>query len=264
MKKLYTFLVACLVAGYAVAQCTPNGAANVTVVHPLPTDPLPNANIDVPYQGTGETISFAASGNAIDAAILASLVGSLPVPVPPGLATFSVQRIEVVSVDGLPPGMTATPSDVPSEWSAPDAGCFLLAGTPTASGNYTITFNTIMDVDYTSPLGNGSMTTPESPISYDLQVIGHASVDEFASEGLNLFPNPASDIFSISYPATGANTASLEIFDMSGKKVYAGQKSISSAGGTISLDVNGLANGLYRVSFVSGNVRTASKLTVSK
>eukprot|EP01036_Dinobryon_divergens_P003682 gene3682-4873_t len=52
------------------------------------------------YQGTnGLSISFAASGQDIDPALLTALLG-VSLPVPPGLATFAITRVEVQGVTG--------------------------------------------------------------------------------------------------------------------------------------------------------------------
>lgn len=265
MKKFYAFVVASVIATGAFAQCTVNGLADLTVVNPLPTDDLPNGSVGLAYQGSGLSISFSASGQDIDPAILTSLLG-VNLPVPPGLATFSVTRVQVTSTDGVPPGMTLVCSDSPAEWNETESGCYLLSGTPTTAGDYEITFNTIVDIEYVVTIGGqtGSITSPEAPIPYTMKVNDDASIVEFTAAGLNLFPNPAADVFTVSYPSTGSDMATIQVTDMSGKVVYSTSKSINAQGGSIQVDTDALANGMYRVTFASGNVNTASKLMVRK
>lgn len=231
----------------------------------MPTDDLPNGSVGLAYQGSGLSISFAASGQDIDPAILTALLG-VNLPVPAGLATFSVTRVQVTSTEGVPPGMTLVSNSNPTEWNQGQSGCFLLSGTPTTAGDYDVTFNTIVDIKYVITLGGqqGTFTSPEAPIPYSMRVNNDASIMEFSAAGLNLFPNPASDVFSISYPSTGSDMATITVSDMSGKVVYSASKSINAQGGSIQIDTDAFANGMYRVTFASGNVNTASKLMVRK
>jgi hypothetical protein len=266
MKKFYSIVVASLLAAGAFAQCTVSPLANLTVLDPLPTNDLPDGSVGLAYLGSGKSISFAASGQDIDPAILVALF-NVPLPIPAGAGTFSITRVQVQSVDGVPPGMTAVSSDTPSEWNEGESGCFLLSGTPTTAGDYNITFNVILDIDYVITITGtaGTFTTPQAaPVPYSMRVLNNASVNEFNASGLNLFPNPANEMFSVSYPSTGSDMATINVTDMSGKTVYTASKSINAQGGSIQIGTDGLANGMYRVTFASGNVNTASKLVVRK
>lgn len=266
MKKLSALLAASVVSAAVFAQCTVSPLANLTVLSPLPTDPLPDGYVGTAYQGNGVSLSFAASGQDIDPAILTALLG-VSLPVPPGLATFSITRVEVQGVTGVPPGMTASSPDSPTEWNEGDAGCFLLSGTPTTPGDYEITFDVSVDIEYiiTATGTAGTFTPPQAaPVPYQMRVRNDMSIPEFGAAGLNLFPNPANSEFTITYPATQTDMAQLEITDMSGKVVASMSKSISANGGNMSVDVNGLANGLYRVMFNAGSVHTSTKLMVQK
>lgn len=266
MKKLSALLAASVVSAAVFAQCTVNPLANLTVLSPLPTDPLADAWVGTAYQGNGQSISFAASGQDIDPAMLTALF-NVNLPVPPGTATFAVTRVQVQGVNGVPPGMTAVSLDNPTEWNEGQSGCFLLSGTPTTAGDYEITFDVIVDIEYTITLTgtSGTFTTPQpAPVPYEMRVRGDMSIDEFKAAGLQLFPNPAGDVFTIAYPATQADMATIEITDMGGKTVATMNQNINANGGNASIDINGLANGLYRVTFNAGTVRTATKLVVQR
>lgn len=266
MKKLSALLAASVVSAAVFAQCTVNPLANLTVLSPLPTDPLPDGFVGAAYQGNGLSISFAASGQDIDPAMLTSLFG-VNLPVPPGSATFAITRVEVQNVSGAPAGITVVSPDSPTEWNEGDAGCFRVSGTPTTAGDYEITFDVILDIEYTIALTGttGTFTTPQAaPVPYEMRVRGDLAIDEFKASGLNLFPNPAGDVFTIAYPATQADVATIEITDMGGKTVAKVNQNINSNGGNVNVDVNGLANGLYRVTFSAGTVRTATKLMVQR
>ena len=264
MKKLSALLAATVLSAAVFAQCTPNPLAGLTVLYPLPTDPLPDAFVGATYQGSGLSVTFAASGQPIDPAIITALL-NINLPVPAGTATFAVTRVEVVDVSGLPAGITAVSPDSPTEWNQGDAGCFRISGTPTTPGDYQVNFSVNVDIEYTITFTGttGTFSTPQAvPIPYDMKVRNDLSIAEFNASGLNLYPNPASNAFVVSYPATNADMASIEITDLNGKTVSVSSKSINGAGGNLQVDISSLANGLYRVTFTAGNVRTASKLVV--
>lgn len=263
MKKFYSLIVASALTTAAFAQCSVSPLANLTVLNPLPTNDLPSGSVGLPYNGSGVSITFAASGQPIDPATLAVLIPNLSLPIPAGLASFSVTRVQVTGVSGLPAGLTAVSSDTPADWSS-DAGCYLISGTPTTAGSYDITFNTILTIHYVVTLGgqSGDFTSPEAPVKYTTVVNNNASITEFSAAGFNLFPNPATENFSISYPSTNADMATIEVTDLSGKVVYVANKSINAQGGSIQISTDGLANGMYHVTFKAGDIRTASKLVV--
>lgn len=266
MKKLSALLAASVVSAAVFAQCTVNPLANLTVLSPMPTDPLPDGFVGQAYQGSGLSISFAASGQNIDPAVLVALF-NINLPVPAGTATFAVTRVQVQNVSGLPGGITAVSPDNPTEWNQGESGCFRVSGTPTAAGDFQITFDMLVDIKYTITLTGttGTFTPPQAvPVPYQMRVRNDMSIDEFGAKGLSLFPNPAGDVFTVSYPATQTDLANIQITDMSGKTVASMSKTINSNGGNLSVDINGLANGMYRVSFNAGNVHTATKLVVQK
>lgn len=264
MKKLSAFLAASLCSAAVFAQCTPSPLAYLTIVSPLPTNALPDGFVGTAYQGSGLSVSFVASGQAIDPGTL-PIPLPLPVQIPPGLATVSITRVEVVDVTGLPPGMTRACNNGSCSWSVGAMGCILLSGTPTQAGDYTITFSTNLEGTYTSPIQSGNFTSPAPvPVRYDMKVRNDLSIAEFSASGFSLYPNPAGDMFTVAYPATESNLATIDVTDMSGKTVASFSKNIDSYGGNVSFDISNLSNGLYRVLFSAGSVRSASKLVVQK
>jgi len=266
MKKLSAILVASVLSAASFAQtCTPNPlfvGLGLPGVYPLPTDPLPDGTRSLPYQGaSGFTVSFLSSNQAIDPSTLPI---ALPVPIPPG-TSVKITGISVSGVTGLPQGMTYA-CNIPScTWNTTTQGCILLSGTPTEAGDFTVTFNASFTGELVSPLGTVPFNNAgPAPVQYDMKIKDDASIDEFQAKGLNLYPNPASDMFLVSYPAVNADMARIEVTDMSGRTVLGISKAVENGGGVMQVDINGLANGLYRVTFSAGSVRTASKLIVRR
>ncbi|MCG9911354.1 MAG: T9SS type A sorting domain-containing protein [Flavobacteriales bacterium] len=264
MKKIYTLLCASVLSVAGFSQCTPNEifvAIGLPGVFPLPTDPLPNGSMTIPYQGSGLTVSFLTSDQGVDPSTLPL---PLPVPVPPG-NTIKITGMAVTSVDGLPNGMTAACNNATCSWSFPEQGCFLISGTPTESGDFTVVFNTSFTGEVESLLGTFPFSnTPAAPVQYNLRINEDASIAEFGLAGLALYPNPASEVFFVSYPSAENEKASIQIIDFNGKTVFSENIAAQNQGGVASVDVSALAAGMYRVVFSSGSVQAASKLVVRK
>lgn len=281
MKKLSTLLVASVLSAASFAQtCTPDAlfiAIGLPGIYPLPTSPLPDGTATLSYQnGAGVTLSLLTSNQSLDPATFAAFFPNFPVTIPPGVIGITINQMSVVSIDGLPAGMSYVCLHPGCESVPASQNCIKISGTPTTPGDYTVKLNThlagifegtvpVIGTPYSQSFNTQSLpTSPTAPISYDMKIKNDASVAEFTAAGLNLYPNPASDLFVIAYPATHADMAAIEITDMAGKTVYATSKSIQSEGGFTSVETNGLPNGLYRVTFSAGSVHTASKLVVSK
>jgi hypothetical protein len=264
MKKIYTLLFVSVISVAGYSQCTPNPifvAMGLPGVFPLPTDPLPDGTMSVPYQGSGLTVSFLTSNQGLDPSALPI---TLPVPVPPG-NTIRITGITVTSVDGLPNGMTAVCNNVNCSWTYPQQGCFLISGTPTESGNFTVVFNTSFSGELQSNFGTIPFSnTPAVPVLYNLRINEDASVTEFGPAGFALYPNPAGDVFFVSYPSAENEKASIQIIDFNGKSVFSENIAAHNQGGVASVDVSALAAGMYRVVFSSGGVQAASKLVIRK
>jgi hypothetical protein len=101
-------------------------------------------------------------------------------------------------------------------------------------------------------------------VQYTLTITDGSSVPEFALNGMNLYPNPATESVMIAYPAVEKETARVEMIDLNGRVVASEERNVSADGGILTIETASVAQGLYRVVFTCGNVRTASKLMISK
>ena len=264
MKKFFTIFAASALAAGAFAQCNPSQlftALGIPGVYPLPTEALPSGSVSLPYNNTGLTLTFVTSNQAIDPGTLPL---PLPFPIPPGIATITVTGITVSNISGLPPGMTSACNNANCSWTFPQQGCILLSGTPTAAGDYTVSFDMALSGTIDTPLGGSPIPNTPLPIQYNLRVNDDASIAEFSLAGLNIYPNPAQDFVMISYPAVEKEMARVELVDLNGRVVMAEERTVNADGGVMQVETSALAQGLYRVVFTCGNVRTAAKLMVTK
>ncbi len=263
MKKIVTVFAASAMAFSAFAQCNPSQlftAIGIPGVYPLPTDPLPQGLVNEPYNSTGLTLTFVTSDQAVDPSALPL---PLPFPIPPG-NNITITGIAAGPVTGLPPGMTSACNNANCSWTFPQQGCILLSGTPTSTGEFTVAFDLTLTGTLDSPFGSFPIPGQALPVQYTLTITDGSSVSEFALSGLNLYPNPTSGAVMISYPAVEKETARIEMIDLNGRVVMTQENPVQADGGVLSLDAAHLVQGLYRVVFTCGEVRTASKLMISK
>lgn len=91
-----------------------------------------------------------------------------------------------------------------------------------------------------------------------------SSTDEFADDvaKLSIYPNPASDQFSIQYSSLKAENCQLIIIDQSGRLVYRKDHAASELKNGLKLDQLNLSGGLYLLSVTSGDESVSQKLII--
>ena len=71
--------------------------------------------------------------------------------------------------------------------------------------------------------------------------------------GFQAYPNPCKGVLVVEYNGKSANTISLNIFDVNGKKVFTqNEKSLSSINNQYKMDLHGLPTGSYILEMVNG------------
>jgi len=111
---------------------------------------------------------------------------------------------------------------------------------------------------YVGTFGNGAYVTKD--------FVGFEEFDNHVSNNNNLkvYPNPANNHVSISYNALSNGKYSIEIFDLSGKKVSGIETEIISGNNIIELDTYNIENGSYIVRLTDGKTVSQAKLIISK
>ena len=79
---------------------------------------------------------------------------------------------------------------------------------------------------------------------------------------INVYPNPSDGAFNISFPADKDYTPSISIYNVLGKLVYESSKTNNSSG-TISINLPGLANGIYSIAFTYKDVVAYKKILIN-
>ena len=76
---------------------------------------------------------------------------SITVVIPQDSSGFTVDSVELLSISGLPPGLTYTCEPPSCTWPGNSFGCFVISGTPTTAGTYTLTLNFMYYLDIAGP-----------------------------------------------------------------------------------------------------------------
>ncbi len=99
------------------------------------------------------------------------------------------------------------------------------------------------------------------PVSPTTPITSLANADK-AVFGLTAYPNPASSKVNFRFVATKAGQASVQLTDHVGRVVMTKALDLSMGNNTGTVELSGLAKGLYNLSINSGNGRTVSKVVV--
>jgi hypothetical protein len=135
--------------------------------------------------------------------------------------------------------------------------CSITGSTATSNpGNYYYFF-----YNWDVRLPDNSCTSSRVPV--DAYVASPNTLAETAQlNSLAVFPNPANTTVNISFNIPSISTATVELLDAVGHRVAT--RALSSQGGefTTTIDVSGIAKGIYSVHILSDNKNYYSKLVV--
>lgn len=236
MKKLLllasaTFLLAVNVS----AQCTPDPQYTSSGIYPdSATNFLPACKGE-PYMQLITNVVPA------DTNIVLNPVIPIPVPVP-------IDSIVVVSVTGLPPGLTFECNNGDCAFLGGTIGCATISGTPTTAGTYMVVFE----------LKAHSVITQEFTLDYYKIVVSECStagVSELSKSNFKMFPNPANDKVSIQ-GLDNKNIDQITLTDASGKTI----QTIEVNGTQTEINISELNVGLYFVNISDANGMETLKL----
>lgn len=86
------------------------------------------------------------------------------------------------------------------------------------------------------------------------------NVTDFASQGIVMYPNPASDVVTLQFNNQAENNVSVAITNVLGKTILSDTVMVS--GSAAILDVSSLQNGIYFVTLTSGGKSSTGKLVI--
>jgi hypothetical protein len=106
----------------------------------------------------------------------------------------------------------------------------------------------------------GGTSNTDGTEAFDLPVFGPPTgISENAWNTVKVWPNPANDFINISLP-DGAKTVTINIIDITGKRVYFNKLQTGSA----QVQLGTLEKGVYLVQLTDGTNQYQTKLVISK
>jgi hypothetical protein len=182
--------------------------------------------------------------------ITATSAGNYTVTVTNGNGCSATSAATTVTINPLPTPPTITINGNTLQSSAATGNQWYIVGNPNSVGNGQ-THNPAQDGNYFIVYtdGNGCTATSDT-VFIDITGI----TEDFAKQGIAIYPNPATDNVTIAINANKAG-AVYAVYDQLGRNVLSGK--LTDENTTVNL--NGLAPGMYMLT-INGNLRATYKL----
>lgn len=247
---LLAFLV---LAGYGVsAQCTPYPlyADSVFGVWPDTTENFKSAFLGQFYS---DTLNLIVPTNAAD------------IPAEPPYPSTVIDSIQLISVTGLPPGLSVSCNSQTSAFCTylPTVlGCGLIEGTPTQLGTFDLVLNVKVWTTFIIPL-DIDVSFPGYEIIVDDNTAIIAPVNPGLS-GVRNVPNPFSSRTSIEFNAGRAGMARLRVFDLVGEQVWDQSVQTRSGANKVVFESGDLPAGVYLYKIESGSNTYTGRMALQR
>lgn len=191
----------------------------------------------------------------------------------PGLPTLtvSINFMEMGTPTGLPAGMGTACDPSNCQVIGGSNGCMAISGTPTESGNFTMSVPLALNVDIPSGvpvIGGGPFTTPSVPVDYPLYIEPSVGIQEDLNP--NAFalgqsvPNPTEGLTTIYFTHPSAAKIEFSVFNMLGTKVYTSGVTAKTGLNTLNLDASGFTPGVYFYALNNGETTLTQRLVVTR
>jgi hypothetical protein len=97
--------------------------------------------------------------------------------------------------------------------------------------------------------------------TFNSEFVAQLAVNEFENDDFVFYPNPVSDVVTVSLKNENASIASITVYDVLGKLIFAQQLSTSITSETI--DLSSVSKGLYLLEVTTtANLKVVKKLIV--
>lgn len=259
MKKAFylAFLLLLMVSGTASAQCVPDTLTYPNSgFYPLPTAPLPNGTVGVPYSQL-LTINVPADTTLN----LSNLIGF---PTPP--VTVTITSLTIGVVNGLPIGIFGSVNPPSGSIPGGTSGCLDIAGTATTAGQYAFNIPTTLTfvVPGNIPVIGGTTQNLPGQVPYNLEIVAATAVNPAVGNiGVSQsLPNPTSGVTVIRYNVSSVSDVQLEIVDLKGRVVLRKSQTGVSGDQAFRFDAAEFAPGMYLYRLSDGNHSVVKKMVV--
>lgn len=256
-----------VVGGGNISGCTATASVTVTV-NPAPTI---TANATPAAVCVGGSAVLTAGGG-----VTYEWTGGIPTNpntvIPAATTTYSVTGTDgsgctniasvLVTVNALPTVSVVFPSEVATackdslvalSGGSPAGGVW--SGTGVTGSNFLANTIGAFIITYTYIDGN----TCSNSATGTINVENCTSISEFSSNQMVVYPNPASDVITISFGKVEASQVEISMFDLSGRLVS--NEVLNLNGSSVEVSVNQLPAGVYTLKVKAGSDVFISKIT---
>lgn len=246
MKRTLLLLSLTLISvQFLQGQCVPDATITSPGTYPPPGSTTDTTAIILPDTPVNQAASFVTQIRVLQDTTVTLFGTTFNVP---------VDSLGIVSVTGLPPGMSYA-CDVPNcTWPGGSNGCIELSGTPNSVG----VFNMVATAATRIAFGAILDTVVQTPFIFQLEVVAAASIFEERPLEFRLDPNPANTFVDIRVNRE-RSTVDYTIMDLLGRRMESG--SFRSEDGDYRLGVDHLKNGIYLIK-LSGDGYAATRRLV--
>ncbi|MBL7940547.1 MAG: T9SS type A sorting domain-containing protein [Flavobacteriales bacterium] len=252
MKKIFFALVGVLGLTSAHAQCTPDPqfAGEDFGVWP---DTIADFAPGIVGQFYSDTLNLMVPA-------LASSIPSTP-PYPP----FPIDSIQLVSVEGLPPGLSV---DCNSQTAGPCTylptilGCGLIEGTPTTVGTYPVVLNVLAWFTLIGPTSEAA-----SFDGYEIVITSNTGIASIAPMGLGSVrnvPNPFASRTTIEFQVGRTGDATVRVFNMVGEELWTQRVQAKAGANKVVFEGGELPAGVYLYKVESGSETYTGRMALQR
>lgn len=246
MKKALLLLsIISLFALKSIAQCTPDLQYTSSGIYPSIAQGLPTAYLNTGYDLTLTVVV------PTDTTVS---IGGFPI-------TSAIDSIKLLSITGLPTGMTYECVPQTCAFPGSSTGCIRIYGNPTVASqigqnNLVIKLNGYGTISPGIPIPLDDVTDYFIVLDYPMGITSNVQ-----TESKKLFPNPASSECNLMFNESGSYKIS--ILNLIGQKVYETNGMVAN-NAKVSIPVNELPEGIYMVEVKQNQTKELQRLVVTR
>ena len=252
MKKSLLLTLSLLGGLGASAQCTPDPlyADSVFGVWPDTTENFKLAFLDQFYS---DTLNLIVPDNAAD------------IPADPPYPNFPLDSIQLLSVNGLPPGLTVSCNSqtvASCTYLPTQLGCGLIEGIPTQPGTYPISLTVkawsffFIPLDQDITFGGYEIIVDDNTAIVSPVMAGLSSVRNV--------PNPFFTRTNIEFTAGRAGSARVRVFDLVGEEVWNQTVQTKAGANKVIFESGDLPAGVYLYKIDSGSSTYTGRMALQR
>jgi hypothetical protein len=182
-----------------------------------------------------------------------------------GNVNVPINHVSVTGIAGLPNGLSYTCNNTNCQWALGTNGCFIIDGTPTESGTFTVTVTLTTNVEVPFV---GGFDLPGFDIDYTLIIaptpVGIETKNNYELSIEKIAPNPFSEKAIVQYTNNGNEDLILNLYNSIGTLVSTTTRTPQKGQNEWIIDGNGLSPGTYMATISNGKAHHTTKVLLLK